>query len=65
MKILVKFIMTVRVDNLGAIFTAGNGSSTSHTKHVDIRYKFVNRYVEGGMVKIVFIESAKMTTIFA
>ena len=32
--------------------------TTYHTKHVDIRYKYVNEYVEDRVVKIVFIKSA-------
>ena len=42
MKILVKCPFMVRVDNVGAIFMARNITTTSHTKHMDIRYKYVN-----------------------
>ena len=42
MKIAVKYPVTVRVDNMGAIFMASNIMTTCHTKHVDIRYKYVN-----------------------
>ena len=49
----------VRVDNMGAIFMASNITTTSHTKHVDIRYKYVNKYVEDEVVKIVFVKSAE------
>ena len=48
----------VRVDNVGAIFMASNITTTCHTKHVDIRYKYVNEYVEDGVVKIGFVKSA-------
>ena len=34
-----------------------NVTTTSRTKHVDIRYKFVNEYVEDGTVKIIFVKS--------
>ena len=30
----------------------------SCTKHVDIWYKYVNEYVEDGIVEIIFIKSA-------
>ena len=36
MKILVKYHVMVRVDNVGAIFMARNINTTCHTKHVDI-----------------------------
>ena len=58
MKIIVKYPVTVRVDNVGAIFMASNITTTCCTKHVDIRYKYVNEYVEDGVVKIVFVKSA-------
>ena len=44
----------VRVDNVGAIFMAINITTTSHTKHMDIKYKHVNEYVEDGAVKMIF-----------
>ena len=57
MKIL-KYPVTVRVDNIGAIFMASNIATMSHTKHIDIRYRYVNKYVEDGSVKIVFVKAA-------
>ena len=50
MKILVKYPVMVRVDNIGAIFMANNIMTTSHTKHMDTRYKYVNEYVDDGIV---------------
>ena len=47
-----------RVDNIGAIFMASNITTTNCTKHVDIRYKYVNEFVEDEIVKIVFVKSA-------
>ena len=58
MQIMVKYPVMVRVDNVGAIFMASNIMTTSHTKHVDIWYNFVNEYVEDGIVKIIFIKLA-------
>ena len=37
---------------------ASNITTTCHTKHVDIKYKYVNKYVEDGVVKIIFVKSA-------
>ena len=36
---------------------ASNFTTTSCTKHVDIRYKYVSEYVEDGIVKLVFVKS--------
>ena len=36
----------VRVDNLGMIFMASNITTTSCTKHVDIKYMYVTEYVK-------------------
>ena len=33
---------------------ACNITTTCHTKHVDIRYKYVNEYAEDRVVKIIF-----------
>ena len=58
MKIAVKYTVMVIVNNVGAIFMASNITTTCCTKNVDIRYKYVNEYVEDGVVKIVFVKSA-------
>ena len=50
MKNLVKLPFMVRVDKLDAIFMANNVSTTSCTKHVNIRYKYVNEYVKDRMI---------------
>ena len=34
-----------------------NISTSNRTKHVDIRTKYVNEYVEDGIIKIIFIQS--------
>ena len=59
MKISVKLSVMVRVDNVGTIFMATNILTTSFTKHVDIRYKYVNKYVEDEIVNFIFAKSAK------
>ena len=58
MQIAVKYPVMVRVNNVGALFMATIIMTTSHTKHVDIPYKYVNVYVEDGIVKIIFAKSA-------
>ena len=50
-QINVKYPVMVRVDNLGAIFVASNIMTTSHTKHVNTQYKYVNEYMEDGIHK--------------
>ena len=57
-KISFKHPVMVRVDNIGAIFTANNITTKSHSKHMAIRYKYVN-YVQDGVIKIIFVESAE------
>ena len=39
MKILVKYSVMVRVDDVGAIFMASNTTTITHTKHMDISVK--------------------------
>ena len=55
MQVVVKYPVMVRVDNVGTIFMASNSTTTSRMKHVDIKYKYVNEYVEDGTVKIIFV----------
>ena len=38
---------------------AGNVTVITCTKHVDIKYKYLNEYIEDGMIKIVFIKLAE------
>ena len=51
LNILIKLRVTIWVDNVGAIFTSDTAFATSCVKYDDIRYKYVNEYVEDGMVK--------------
>ena len=37
-----KLPITVRLDNVGAIFISENVTTSNRTKHVDTRYRFVN-----------------------
>ena len=36
-----------------------NITTASTTKHVNIRCKYVNEYVEDGLIKIIFLKSQK------
>mmetsp|Transcript_47588 Transcript_47588/g.70452 ORF Transcript_47588/g.70452 Transcript_47588/m.70452 type:complete len:88 (-) Transcript_47588:74-337(-) len=58
MGIKVKFPITVRVDNIGAIWMSKNINTTSRTKHIDIRTKYVNEYCEDGVLQIIFVKSS-------
>ena len=58
MKISVKYPVMVVVDTVDALFLASNITTTSCTKHIDIRNKYVNENFEDGVVKKIFVESA-------
>ena len=51
MQITVKYPVTVRVTNIGTIFMASNIMTTSCTKHINIRYKYVNEYVKDALLR--------------
>ena len=57
MEIKVKLPIIVRVDNIGAIFMSKNITTTSRSKHVDVRTKYINKDVEDGVLKIIFVRS--------
>ena len=44
---------------------AGNTTAAVHTEHFDIRYKFVNNYMDDGIVKVALVSQQKMTAIFS
>ena len=52
MKILIEFLVTERVDNVGTIFMTSN-ITMSCTKYMDTTYKYVNEYIEDRGAKIV------------
>ena len=49
----------VIVDNVRAIFMASNVTIMSHNKHIDIRHKYMNEYVEDRVMKIIFVKCAE------
>ena len=55
----VELPIIVRVDNIGAIFMSENIQVSQRTKHVDIRLRFVNQYVDDGFIKIIFIGTSE------
>jgi len=57
MNIPVEAPVRVRVDNMGAIFMAGNASSSVKTRHVDTRFHFVRELVEDKVVEIIFVKT--------
>ena len=52
----------VRVDNLGAIFMSDNISVSKRTKHVDVRYRFVQQIVMEGFIKVIFVRTDENDT---
>ncbi len=48
----------VRVDNVGAIFIAENVAVPQQTKHINVRYRFVQDFVLDGLSKIIFVWAA-------
>ena len=61
MKILVKYPVMVRVDNIGARFMVSNITTTPFNKHVEIRCKYVNEYVENRIVKMFLLSLLTIT----
>ena len=53
----VKIPIIVRVDNVGAIFMAENVAVSQRTKHIDVKYPFVQEFVMEGFLKIIFVRT--------
>ena len=58
MGIKVKTPITVKVDNVGAMFMAENKNTNQRTRHIDIRYNFIREFIEDGFLKIIFVKTA-------
>ena len=53
----VEMPVKIRVDNMGAIFMSKNVTSTSRTRHMDTKYRFVNELVDDKLIEIIFVKS--------
>ena len=53
----IKWPITVKVDNIGAIFMSENTLTSGWTKHVDVRYQYANEMVVDGFLKIKFVKT--------
>jgi hypothetical protein len=53
----INYPITIKCDNIGAMYLTNNFSTSQRTKHIDTRYHFVRGYVEENILKIVFVRS--------
>jgi hypothetical protein len=56
-EIEVNLPITVKKDNVGAMFMAQNASSGVRTRHIDTRYDYVRENLEEGIISIEFVKS--------
>ena len=61
MGVNVQLPMTVYVDNTGAIELARNWSTSGRTKHIDVRFHYLRKLVEQGMMELKFVRSENNT----
>jgi hypothetical protein len=57
MDIPVELPISMRVNNVGAIFMSENQSASGRSMHIDIRTNFVREFVEDEFIKIIFVKS--------
>ena len=55
----VRLPIVVRVDNVGAIFMSENTSTSGQTKHIDIRYRYVNEMILDSFLKVIFVKTSE------
>jgi hypothetical protein len=55
--IKVKTPVVVKVDNIGAVFLSDNIAVNDRTKHIDVKYRFVQQCVVDGFVKVIFVKT--------
>ena len=56
-RVKVKTLITVYCDNVGAIFLAYNAKTGGRTKHIDVKYHYVQEFVRDGVIQIIFVRS--------
>jgi hypothetical protein len=49
--------VTIKVDNMGAIFMSKNATSSSRTRHMDVKWRFVNDLSDDQVIELVFVRS--------
>ena len=54
MGVVVEYLITLHIDNVGSIFLSDQTSSYQGTKHIYIHHHFIWDYIEAGKVKIEF-----------
>ncbi len=52
-----EYPIAVNVDNIGAVYLSKKATTGSRTKHIDTRYLFVRKYIEDGILKVIFVRS--------
>ena len=64
MGIPVQLPVTIRVDNVGAIYMAENVNTSNRTKHVDVRWNYVREFLSepDPLMRIVFVRSENNTS---
>ena len=55
-RLRIKYPILVQCDNVGVIYLGYNAKTSQRTKHINIRIKYVNKYVEDGIIKIMFVK---------
>ena len=49
--------ITIKVDNMGAIFMAENATSNQRTRHIHVRHRFLVDLTEQQFIEVVFVQS--------
>ena len=57
MRVEVSLPVTIWVDNVGAIFMSENVTSSSRTRHMDVRWWFVNQLIDQGLIIVKFVRT--------
>ena len=60
MGLKVQLLMTLYVDNTGAIDLAENWSTTGRTKHIDVRFHYLCEMNERGMVDLIAVITQRL-----
>lgn len=51
-----EFPIDIQVDNTGAIYIENNHAVGQHTKHIDIRTHFVQKFIKNNIIEVLFVK---------
>ena len=53
----IKVKKPVTINNIGAIYMAKDSKASQHSKHIDVRYKYVTEFIDERFCEVIFVKT--------